>query len=208
MTQHETCLQEAARHILQTASGRQADRASLQIVWNFFFFCLSQCHGYLIISQGKRWVWSANKGCLNKLAPSHIIQAVGIVLGRQASTGREPTASLGMAWTPSLDRGFFFFFLNHVNDRYLNCCKLQNIKSEQPNDIFQSSTTAPQVKLLDKCSFSSVYLFVFTTFYLICVRVEEKLYSIGRLFPDIFVHYRIRGRTLEHDPVQICIHSR
>lgn len=72
-----------------------ADRASLQIVWNFFSFL---SHGYLIISQGKRWVWSANKRYLNKLAPGHIIQTLGIVLCWQASTGREPPEKLLLGW--------------------------------------------------------------------------------------------------------------
>lgn len=89
MTQYKISLQYPVWHVLQKASG-SFSRDSL----NFFFLS----SGYLIICGGKRWVWRTNKRCLNKLAPGHIIQTLGIVLCWQASTRHEPVDKLLWGW--------------------------------------------------------------------------------------------------------------
>lgn len=80
-----------------------AGTASLEMVWIFFSTLLFT--SYLIISGGKRWVWSANKRCLNKLAPGHIIQTLGIVLCWQASTWTNLQRSFSKDECDSFARG-------------------------------------------------------------------------------------------------------
>lgn len=82
----------------ETHSARSQEQTGHLYKWFGIFFFSSLCHGYLIISQGKRWVRSANKRCLNKLAPGHIIQTQGIVLSWQASTGHEQPEKLLLGW--------------------------------------------------------------------------------------------------------------
>lgn len=120
-----------------------APRTPLEMFWIFLCLLLS---GYLIISGGKRWVWSTNKRCLNKLAPGHIIQTLGIVLCWQAPTGREPPEQLLRV---GLLRSTRISWERKILHRYLHCC---TVKIQEANHYWQLEVYLESVIWLLQCA--------------------------------------------------------